>query len=121
MTAEPTTSSSSRLAGSQPRRGWLALVAVGLALQVAVAAAALTEGRPARYGWQMYSGVPFNPPAWSIHGSDARELDERDSLVHARAEIDRVLLLRERGCELVDADAIRFELSDGTSETVACP
>jgi hypothetical protein len=105
---------------ARPRRGWFAVVAVGLAVQVVVAGAALIEPRPARYGWQMYSGMPVNPPAWSVVDGEQHELRINDLLLHPRAEIDRVALLRNRACELTGADAIRFEPASGPVETVEC-
>lgn len=104
-----------------PRRpAGLTLVVVALALQIAVAALALTEPRPARYGWQMYSAVPYTPVAWILRGDEERDLAVNDLFVSGRAEIDRVALLRDQGCDLVEADEIRFQLPDGRSETVMC-
>ena len=124
MTLDPTTPSPDLVTRSarraQPRRALLALVAIGLAVQVVVATVAFAEHRPARYGWQMYSAIPENPRAWSIHGREERDLAVRDLLVHARAEIDLPRLIRERGCELVEGDAVRFELADGSRETIEC-
>jgi len=85
-----------------------------------MAAVAFADQRPARYGWQMYSSMPNNPPAWSINAGEERELSVSDLPVHGRAEIDYAALLRDRGCDLVEADAIRFEGADGTLETVEC-
>lgn len=104
----------------QRRQAWLALVVVALVLQSAVAAVALTEPRPARYAWQMYSAVPYTPPAWTVRGNEERGLAVNELFVRGRAEIDRVVLLRDQGCDLVEADAIRFELPDGRAETVTC-
>jgi hypothetical protein len=107
--------------GNAPRRrSALAVVALGLVIQVVVAAGALTGDRPARYGWQMYSAAVEMPRLWAVDGDDEREVRVTDALVHPRGDIDWAALVRERGCDLVDAEAIRYELADGTRATLEC-
>jgi hypothetical protein len=103
-----------------PRRAGLVVVAVLLAIQVLVAVVMALGPRPSPYGWQMYSATPFKPEAWAVHGERVEALDVDDLLVHARAEIDYVALLRTDGCEFAGADAIRIELADETIDEVAC-
>jgi hypothetical protein len=102
------------------RRGPLAAVAIGLAIQVVVAAWALTGERPGRYGWQMYSTAVEVPRLWAIHGDDEREVTVTETLVHPRGDIDWAALVRDQGCELVEADEIRYELPDGTRGSQRC-
>ena len=104
-----------------PRRGLMLLVAIGLALELVVAAVVFTAPRPGRFGWQMYSAVPYIPAAWATVDGAEQPLDVGGLLVNARAEIDFVGLARDRGCEIVRADAVRIELADGTLVTVDCP
>jgi hypothetical protein len=107
--------------GNAPRRrGALAIVALGLVMQVFVAAGALTGDRPARYGWQMYSAAVEMPRLWVVDGEEEREVSLIDTLVQPRGDIDWAALVRERGCDLVDAEAIRYELADGTRATLEC-
>lgn len=104
----------------RPRHGWLALVAVILAVQLVLAVVALASGPATRYGWHMYAAVPYVPETVAIVDGAERRFDLREMVLHPRIEIDYVALLRERGCELAGADAIRFELANGTEETVTC-
>lgn len=104
----------------QERRWLFVMVAIALAVQVAVASAAFLGPRPSRYGWQMYTAVPYIPRVWGISGEDEREVAIDQLLVNARAEIDYVALIRSRGCDLVDADALRIEHDDARVETVMC-
>lgn len=105
---------------SRPWSRVVILVLVLLGVQVVVAAAMLTTERPAPYGWQMYSAVPYNPPAWAVTDGTRRSIDAEALLVHGRAEIDRVELLRSEGCDRTGADAIVIELADGRLDEVVC-
>jgi hypothetical protein len=102
------------------RGGLLAAVAIAPAVQVVVAAWALTGERPERYGWQMYSAAAELPRLWAVDGDDEREVALTETLVHPRGDIDWTALVRERGCELVDADEIRYELPDGSRGSLEC-
>ena len=97
------------------------LVAIGLALELVVAAIVFTAPRPGRFGWQMYSAVPFIPSVWATVDGAEQPIELGEALVNSRAEIDFIGLARDRGCEIVRADAVRIELPDGTFETVDCP
>jgi hypothetical protein len=101
--------------------GSATLVAVLLALQVVVAAIVFGADRPAPYGWQMYSAIPYVPRAWADVEGSREAIDVEEMFVHARAEIDRVGLLRSAGCDWTGADALRIELEGGAIEEVACP
>ena len=105
---------------AQPRRALLALVAIGLAAQAIIAGVALAEPVASRYGWQMYAAVPYVPSAWASSDGAEERLDLARLVVHPRIEIDYVALVQEHGCELSGADAIRFELADGSQETISC-
>lgn len=102
------------------RRAALAGVTVALALQVAVATAALAQPRPAHYGWQMYSATQPVPDAWAVSAGTASPIDIGALLVHDRAEIDFAEMLRVHGCERTGADAVRIELPDRSLEEVIC-
>lgn len=106
---------------ADPRRGLMLLVAIGLALELVVAVIVFTAPRPGRFGWQMYSAVPFIPSVWAMVDGAEQPIELGESLVNSRAEIDFIGLARDRGCEIVRADAVRIELPDGTFETVDCP
>jgi len=106
---------------ANPRRGLMILVAVGLALELAVAAIVFTAPRPGRFGWQMYSAVPYIPAAWAVVDGREQPLDVAGMLVNSRAEIDFVALVRERACAVAGADELRIELTDGSMEQVDCP
>jgi hypothetical protein len=98
----------------------MAAVAIGLVIQVVVAGWALAGDRPGRYGWQMYSAAVEVPRLWAVDGDDEREATVTELLVHPRGDIDWAALVRDRGCELVDADEIRYELPDGTRGSLEC-
>lgn len=102
-------------------RRWLTIIVVALALQVVIASVSLAGPRPGRYSWQMYSAVPAVPEVWSTADGEERPFDIRDALIHARAELDYLEVVRTKGCELTGADAVRYEGSGGVSETVSCP
>ena len=95
-------------------------VFVALVLQVVVAVAVFRAERPAPYGWQMYSAVPYSPRAWAVTDGERERIDVEGLMVHPRAEIDRVALLRDAGCERIEADAILIELAGGTMDEVTC-
>jgi hypothetical protein len=97
-----------------------ALVAAVLISELVVATAMLAAPRPAPYGWQMYSAVPYNPPAWAVIDGIERSINAEAYLVHGRAEINRLAVLRTRGCELTRADGIRIRLPDGSIDEVTC-
>jgi hypothetical protein len=98
----------------------LVIAGTVLSIQAVLAVAVLTAPRPAPYGWQMYSAVPYNPPAWAVTDGTATPINAEAFFVHGRAEIDRVALLRTRGCELTGADSIRIQLRDESVEEVPC-
>jgi len=97
------------------------VVAIGLALELVVAAIVFTAPRPGRFGWQMYSAVPYIPAMWATVDGAEQPFELGEALINSRAEIDFVGLARDRGCEIVRADAVRVELADGTFVTVDCP
>lgn len=106
---------------AQPRRGLqLCIAGFLIALQIALAFVALTEPRPARYGWQMYSSRTEMPQVWAIDGDAVRRIFPADALVNGRADLDWISLVRDRGCELTDADEVRFRLPDGTEGGLRC-
>ena len=106
---------------ANPRRGLMLLVAIGLALELVVAAIVFTAPRPGRFGWQMYSAVPYIPTVWATVDGAEQPIELAEVLINSRAEIDFVGLARDRGCEIAGADEVRIELIDGTFETVDCP
>jgi hypothetical protein len=78
-----------------------------LTVQLAIPAFALLEPRPARLGWQMYSGLATVPEAWTV-GADGRAaaVDVQALFVVPRSEIDYVAVLRDGLCDVTDAVAI---------------
>jgi hypothetical protein len=106
---------------ADPRRGLMLLVVVGLALELVVAAIVFTAPRPGRFGWQMYSALPYRPTMWAVVNGAEEPFELADVLVNSRAEIDFVELARDRGCEIAGADEVRIELIDGSVESVDCP
>ena len=105
---------------SRARQAGAAIVLIALGLQTAMAAVAFTQERPAPYAWQMYSAVPYSPRAWAVTDGGRERIDVEGLMVYARAEIDRVELLRTVGCERLEADAILIELADDTTDEVVC-
>jgi hypothetical protein len=97
------------------------VVGIGLLLELVVAAVAFTAPRPGRFGWQMYSAVPYVPAVWLTIDGREEPFDLSEALVNSRAEIDYVSLVRDRGCEMGATDMVRIELADGSFERVTCP
>lgn len=50
-----------------------ALIIVWVTVQLAVATAALTVDRPARFGWQMFSGLSSNPSYVLVYADGTEE------------------------------------------------
>lgn len=71
-----------------PDRGWtttrraaLAFVAVWLTIQLAVPAAALLTDPPARFSWQMYSGLSEHPSYILVYDDGEEERETHGSLL----------------------------------------
>jgi hypothetical protein len=97
------------------------LAALFLVVQIAVPIWMLFEPRPARVGWQMYSGARSLPEV-VIVGEDGAEqvVDIIEYLAEPRAEIDYAARFAEQGCRLFDAVVVRVKPVDGPAEEVEC-
>lgn len=104
-----------------PQSPRVLLAGLVLSVQLVLALGMLFSARPAPYGWQMYSAVPYNPVAWAVTDGRAEAINVESALVHGRAEIDRVALLRSHGCDWTGADTIRIQLQDQSVDEMACP
>ena len=120
-TSDSVRGAASSAARPERERRWLfILVVLGLAVQVAIASAAFVGPRPTRFGWQMYTAVPYKPIVWTVSGNDRTSVDIDDLLINARAEIDFVAFIRSRGCDLLDGDVLHIKHPDGPAEVVTC-
>ena len=120
MTAQPAATMSAT--GWNRRSLSVALfVAVILAWQLIVPAAALFSPRPARFGWQMYSGFP-DVPSVSLIDAAGHEtpVDANQFFGQLRAEIDFAAALRAGVCDASGATAVKISDRDGTTEVVKC-
>jgi len=97
-------------------------VAIFLAWQIIVPAAALFGPRPARGGWQMYSAFPDVPSVWLIDaGGNESQVDANQYFAQLRAEIDFAAALRAGACAASGAVAVKLVDSLGATEVVECP
>lgn len=98
-----------------------AFCAVFLIAQVAIPTAALVSPRPARFGWQMFSGVKPAPRVWIVDGTGAvREVDPLTRLGNPRGDLEYLPALAVGLCEMEpDAVAIRYDVRDGRDEATA--
>lgn len=105
-----------------PRRGLIVvLVAAIAAIELGVPAIALVGDRPARFGWQMYSGVNPAPEAWVEDPAGERHaVDLRALIADTRAEIEWAAPLAEHLCGERDAVAVVVADREGTVR-IPCP
>jgi hypothetical protein len=97
-------------------------VAIFLAWQIIVPAAALFGPRPARGGWQMYSAFPDVPSVFLIDaGGHESQVDASQFFAQVRAEVDFAAALRGGVCAASGAAAVKLVDSDGAAEVVECP
>ncbi|MEO5986536.1 MAG: hypothetical protein ABIW50_04035 [Candidatus Limnocylindria bacterium] len=102
-----------------------ALVAVAmiafLLVQLAMPALALSEPRPARFGWQMYTAVPTLPTV-RIEAADGSlgPVDLGGLVARGRADADFSSALAAHLCATTNAAAVVLD-SAGTTQRVACP
>lgn len=117
-----------RIAPMGKREGWTpmtALVAAAmiafLLVQLAIPALALSEPRPARFGWQMYTAVPTLPTV-RIEAADGSlsPVDLGGLVARGRADADFSSALADHLCATTDAAAVLLD-SRGDSRRVACP
>ena len=92
-----------------------------LTVQLAIPAFALLEPRPARLGWQMYSGLATGPEAWTVDADGrAAAVDVQSLFIVPRSEIDYAAVLRAGLCDVTDAVAIIVR-PQGTTESERVP
>lgn len=97
-------------------------VAIFLAWQIIVPAAALFGPRPARGGWQMYSAFPDVPSVYLIDAAGHEsQVDANQFFAQLRAEINFGAALRAGVCPASGAVAVKLVDSHGATEVIACP
>lgn len=102
-----------------------ALVAAAMVVfviaQVVIAAVALTEPRPARFGWQMYTAVPA-PPTVHLEAADGRlnAVDLEALMARGRADADLSTALADHLCTTTDAAAVLLG-PPADAQRVPCP
>jgi hypothetical protein len=75
------------------------LIVVWLGIQVAVPAYALTQPRPARLGWQMYTGISELPSVTvELDDGSRQAVDVASLIARDRAEADYMPALRATLC-----------------------
>jgi hypothetical protein len=97
-----------------------------LLVQLAVPAYMLTQPRPARFGWQMYSAVRPDVVGGAFHIEDARgEASPVVRSLHvarARLEVDYLEVLPPYLCEVVaGAAAVVYRRGDTVTHRYPCP
>lgn len=102
-----------------------AVMLVGFAgVQIAVPLVQLRADRPARYGWQMYSGIKVIPRFEVITiGGDVRRVVLTDYVAHVRADLRYDTALPAHLCRIMpDASAVRVhDRMAGRDAVTACP
>ncbi|HWJ11893.1 MAG TPA: hypothetical protein VNS46_21100 [Nocardioides sp.] len=86
-----------------------ALVATVLALFVVPAVILLVGPRPARFGFQMYSGYGSVSATWQDGAGEQHAVDLADHLANDRSEVDWPTFLPEELCRRIPA-AVRVEV-----------
>lgn len=106
--------------GHSPRRKQLTLtlIAVFLAVQLTVPALAMFGPRPARFAWQMYSGVRTQA-SFAIVQADGETVDValRDYLGNPRLDIDLTTILPDHICD-VEPEAVAVRITAHGSDDV---
>lgn len=93
-------------------------VAAFVAVQIAVPLYGLTQERPARFSWQMYSTVAAPPEAFiELRGGKMTAVDVEQLIVNARAEAHYGRMLARIGCQHPDALAVVVRESGEESRT----
>ena len=98
-----------------------ALIVAFVAIALAVPAFALTQPRPARFGWQMYSVAYPAPRAW-LQAADGstEEYDLADRLAVLRADVPDPLGVGQQLCATTSSPAVIVEMHPGRLVRVAC-
>lgn len=88
-----------------------------LALQLIVPTILLSAPRPARFGWQMYSGTDKAPTFWVVSSDGiATEVVLADVVGYVRLDIDYRAKIPRHLCDAnPDATLIRFQAADSSS------
>jgi hypothetical protein len=98
-----------------------AFVAIFLAWQLVVPAAALLGSRPQRFGWQMYSAFPDLPKAWTIDATRVETpVDVKQYFAQIRGEVNFAAALRSGLCDASGAVAVKVTEAGGRTEIVEC-
>ena len=97
------------------------LVVTFLAFALIVPAVALTQSRPARFGWQMYSVAYPAPRAWlQAQDGSTEEYDLADRLAVLRADVPDPIAVGQQLCAATSSPAIILEMHPGRLVRVAC-
>lgn len=93
-------------------------ITIFLGVQILVPLAALAGPRPARFSWQMYSGIRTHQTfTLQFEDGSTREVVSGDYLVHPRAETDHTTWLPEHACR-VEPDLAAVLIEHPRQETV---
>ncbi len=103
-----------------PRRA-RALFVGYLVIQIGIPVALLWHPRPARFGWQMYSGEVAFPSYQFVYADGRREeVDLSLYLAYMRAELDYTRLLPAHLCRQQPAAAAIAATAAAATELVPC-
>jgi hypothetical protein len=111
----------------RPRQTHAAVFSLAyLLVQLAVPAYMLTQPRPARFGWQMYSAVRADVVGGAFHIEDARggltPVDRSRHVARARLEVDYLEVLPPYLCDTVaGAAAVVFMRGETVTQRYPCP
>ncbi len=107
--------------GRARKQASILFCAAFLAVQVAVPAWQLSQPRPARFGWQMYSGIKPQPRMFTItEDGGQREVDLRRHVGYQRIDLDYVAFLPPHLCQTIPGvQAVRVQIGE-KSETREC-
>lgn len=100
----------------------MVFVAIFMAVQVTVPLALLASERPARFGWQMYSGARSGATFRAVHHDGSIvPVSIGDYLPHARLDMDLTTLLPKHVCQInAEVDLVLVESRKAEVVEIEC-
>lgn len=96
----------------------IAFATAYLLIQISIPVVQLFEERPARFGWQMFSGVRTFPTVELVYQDSLVSVDARALVVNNRSDVEFVPHLPRHFCERTPAEAVIVRSSRPMTERV---